>query len=76
MNRQKVTTFVKQTLKINTLIRKKYYRVRDHSHFSGKYRSTAHKNSCGLMDQTKIIILSKKGQQKSLKDGSLSKRKY
>ena len=53
----------KSSLKMNKLIIKKYRTVKDHCHYTGKYRGAVHSIICNVkyiftMDQTIIIILS------------------
>ena len=45
MKRQKSTTFSR--LIISTLMKKNYYKVSDHSHYTGKYRNGS-RNICNL----------------------------
>ena len=42
MKMQKSVIFVKENLKINIWKTKRYRKVRDHCHYSGKYRGAAH----------------------------------
>ena len=59
MKIQESVTFVKKNLKINYVKDKKYRKVRDHCHYTRKYRGAAHsicnlkyslpkKNSCSF----------------------------
>ena len=47
MKMQKSFILVKRSLKINMLNIKKYRTVRDHCHYTGKYRGAAH-STCSL----------------------------
>ena len=42
MKRQKYAIFVGKSLKINMLMIKKYYKLRDHYHYTDEYRGPAH----------------------------------
>ena len=58
MKMQKSVIFVKKNLKINIWKIKKYYKVRDHCHYTGKYRGSGH-SICNLKYSVpkKILIV-------------------